>query len=128
MTVERFEDLVVWQRARMLTREVYGITRRGAFSRDFGLTGQIQRSAVSIMSNLAEGFERSGPADRLHFYTMAKASCAEVRSQLYVALDSGYVDEATFTSLMTQAEEVGRLAGALCAAISRRVQERNGKR
>lgn len=85
--IERFEELIAWQKARVLTREIYEITRIGAFARDFGLSGQIQRAAVSIMSNIAEGFERGGRGEFHQFLSTAKASCAEVRSQLYVAFD-----------------------------------------
>jgi four helix bundle protein len=80
--VERFEDLIAWQKARELTRAVYAITRNGAFAKDFGLAGQIQRAAVSVMSNIAEGFERRGTAEFEHFLRIAKASCAEVKSLL----------------------------------------------
>jgi four helix bundle protein len=87
--IERFEDLIAWQKARELTRAIYEVTRHGAFAKDYGLSGQIQRAAVSIMSNLAEGFERGGRGQFHQFLSTAKAFCAEVRSQLYVALDVG---------------------------------------
>jgi four helix bundle protein len=80
--IERFEDLLAWQKARELTRKIYVITRQGAFAKDFGLTDQIQRAAVSIMSNIAEGHERGGAGEFYHFVSIAKASCAEVHSQL----------------------------------------------
>src|SRR5437879_687155 len=105
----RFEDLIAWQKARLLTAAVYEITRRGAFAKDFGLLGQIQRAAVSIMSNLAEGFERNRLGEFHQFLSTAKASCAEVRSLLYVALDVRYVDEVSFARLLAQAEEVARI-------------------
>jgi four helix bundle protein len=85
--VNKFEDLVAWQKARELTKAVYHATRKEGFARDFGLAGQIQRACISIMSNIAEGFERSNPNEFHHFLVVAKASCAEVRSQLYIALD-----------------------------------------
>jgi four helix bundle protein len=75
-----------------LTRAVYEATRQGAFAKDYGLSGQIQRAAVSIMSNIAEGFEIGNPREFQQFLSIAKASCAEVRSQLYVALDAGYLN------------------------------------
>jgi len=74
--VERFEDLIAWQKARALTRAIYEVTRQGAFVKDFGLSGQIQRAAVSIMSNIAEGFERGGRGEFHQFLSTAKASCA----------------------------------------------------
>jgi len=79
------------------------------FARDFGLSSQIQRASVSIMSNIAEGYERDSSNEFHRFLTIAKASCAEVRSQLYIALDIGYIDRDTFSTLMKQAEEVGRI-------------------
>ena len=91
MTVQNFEDLNVWKQARLLTQEVYRLTKIGKFSRDFGLRDQIQRAAISVMLNIAEGFERGGNQEFSQFLYVAKASCGEVRSQLYVALDQGYV-------------------------------------
>ena len=89
--VDRFEDLVAWQKARELTKQFYLLTRKEQFSRDSGLCNQIQRAAVPIMSNLAEGFERGGRAEFHQFVVIAKGSCAELRSQLYVALDVGHI-------------------------------------
>jgi four helix bundle protein len=117
--IERFEELIAWQKARVLTREIYKITRIGAFARDFGLSGQIQRAAVSIMSNIAEGFERGGRGEFHQFLSTAKASCAEVRSQLYVALDVGYLEEQKFHTLLRQAEEVARILGGLRASVDK---------
>jgi four helix bundle protein len=101
--VEHFEDLIAWQKARALTKSVYQATQQGAFSRDFGLAAQIQRAAVSIMSNIAEGFERGGRGEFHQFLVIAKASCAEVRSQLYIALDVGHINQTDFNQLMIQA-------------------------
>ena len=117
--IERFEDLIAWQKARVLTRAIYEVTRQGAFAKDFGLAGQIQRAAVSIMSNVAEGFERGGRGEFHQFLSTAKASCAELRSQLYVALDVGYLDQRKFDELLRQAEEVARIIGGLRASIAR---------
>jgi len=122
--IQRFEDLIAWQKARELTQAIYEVTRRGAFAKDFGLSGQIQRAAVSIMSNIAEGFERGGRREFHQFLSTAKASCAEVRSQLYVALDVGYLDKANFDRLMEQAEEAARILGGLRAAVDK--QRRDG--
>ncbi len=89
----KFEDVIAWQKARELTKAIYGVTQQSAFAKDWGLTGQLQRATVSIMANIAEGFERGKPREYLHFLAIAKASCAEVRSHLYVALDIGYLDQ-----------------------------------
>src|SRR5262245_18518923 len=97
--IKRFEDLIAWQKARNLTKKIYEVTRRGRFRNDYGLTGQIQRAAVSIMSNVAEGFERGGLGEFHQFLSTAKVSCAELRSQLYVACDVGYLVEVGFATL-----------------------------
>ncbi len=117
--ISQFEDLVAWQKARSLTAAVYTATRKGAFKGDFGLANQIQRASVSIMSNIAEGFERGGRAEFHQFLSTAKASCAETRSHLYVALDAGYLERMEFERLLQQAEEVGRVVGGLRAAVQR---------
>lgn len=92
MTVRSFEDLEIWKEARRLTGLIYRLTRNPKFSKDFRLGGQIQGAVVSIMSNIAEGFERGGNQEFIQFLYIAKGSCGEVRSQLYVALDQDYVD------------------------------------
>lgn len=119
MLVKRFEDLIAWQKARELTKEIYKVTRKQGFSRDFGLSNQIQRASVSIMSNLSEGFERGSRGEFHQFVVIAKGSCAEVRSQLYVALDAGYISEEEFQRLNGLALEVSKLLGGLRASIQR---------
>lgn len=114
---ERFEDLIAWQKARALAGTIYRSTDSGAFSRDFGLRDQIRRAAVSIMSNIAEGFERGGRPEFHHFLVIAKTSCAEVRSQLYLAKDVGYLADDQFNQLHDQAPETARVIGGLRAAV-----------
>jgi four helix bundle protein len=111
------QDLIAWQKARKLTKNIYKITKQGEFSKDFGLRDQIRRASVSIMSNIAEGFERGGRSEFHQFLVIAKGSCAEFRSQLYVALDADYIDEETFDSLNTLAKETSRVIGGLRAAV-----------
>ena len=113
MGVSKCEELIAWQKARALANHVYKATGRGDFSRDFGLRDQIQRAAVSVMSNIAEGFERGSPADFHCFLVIAKASCAEVRSQLYLALDIGYLQKDEFNKIMSLANETSRVIGGL---------------
>ncbi len=91
MVVKVFEDLEVWKEGRRLTQRIYQLTKNENFSKDFALRDQIRRAAVSIMSNIAEGFERGGNQEFVQFLYVAKASCGEVRSQVYVALDQSYV-------------------------------------
>jgi len=125
--IDKFEDLIAWQKARQLTREVYQISRQGAFARDFGLSGQIQRASVSIMSNVAEGFERGGRSEFHQFLSVAKASCAEVRSLLYVALDIKYIAKNEFRKVMNKAEEVGRVVGGLRASVEKQKKAQSGR-
>ncbi|KAF7598825.1 MAG: four helix bundle protein [Candidatus Dactylopiibacterium carminicum] len=117
MGVQRFEELQAWQKARELVVTIYAITREGAFAKDFGLRDQIQRAAVSTMSNLAEGFERGSRPDFHRFVIIAKASCAEVRSQLYIAFDIGYITEQQLSHIMKQASELARVLGGLRASL-----------
>jgi len=116
--VRRFEDLFAWRKARELSADIYRITKGADFSRDFGLRDQIRRAAVSVMSNIAEGFERGSSSEFHQFLTIAKASCGEVRSQLYVASDAGYMDEPAFRALIAQSEEVSRIISGLRSSIA----------
>ncbi|NWG87674.1 MAG: four helix bundle protein [Hydrogenophilaceae bacterium] len=119
-TVKRFEDLIAWQKARVLTREIYALVSGDSLGRDYGLKDQLQRVAVSIMANIAEGFERGTDAEFHRFLTIARGSCAEVRSHLYVALDVGHIEQVRFTELMLLAEETARVLGGLKTSVSRR--------
>lgn len=110
-TFTTFEEISAWQKARQLTKELYKVTSSGAFGRDYDLRNPIRRAAVSIVSNIAEGFERSGTGEFNQF--PAKGSAGEVRSQLYVALDQEYLPKASFDRLATQATEISRMIGGL---------------
>jgi four helix bundle protein len=113
-TAKRFEDLEAFQMARELTKQLYRVTGTGRFARDYGLRDQITRAAISVMSNVAEGFERGGDKEFLQFLSLAKGSCGEIRAQLYVGIDQGYIDEQQFTTLVDQASRIGRaLAGLM---------------
>jgi len=101
MQIKNFEDLEIWKDARLLTREIYNLSMAPRFfSKDFALRDQMRRAAVSIMSNIAEGFERGGNQEFVQFLYIAKGSCGEVRSQLYVALDQEYVDRKATDDLL----------------------------
>ncbi len=97
------------EEARELTKQLYETTSTGQFTRDFGVKDQIRRAAVSILSNIAEGFERGGDKEFVQFHSVAKGSCGEVRAQLYVALDQQYVSALQFEALSPKAVEVGQL-------------------
>ncbi|MBI1826875.1 MAG: four helix bundle protein [Planctomycetes bacterium] len=86
-----FEELHIFERARELTNAIYAASRSGLFAKDFGLADQVRRAAVSVMSNIAEGFERGSSTEFIHFLYVAKGSCGEVRAQLLVAVDQGYI-------------------------------------
>jgi four helix bundle protein len=96
------------------------LTAETPFARDFGLKDQIRRAAVSILSNIAEGFERNRPAEFHQFLAVAKGSCAELRSQLYIALDACYLDQARFEQMLALAVEVGKIIGGLRASVEKR--------
>lgn len=115
----RFEDFVAWKKARSLTGSIYRATSAGRFGSDRRLAGQARAAAVSIMSNIAEGFERGGLNEFHRFLCIAKGSCAELRSQLYVAQDAGYLSTNDSTRLHQEANEVARLLGGLRAAVDR---------
>ncbi len=112
-TIKQFEDLEVWRAARALTKTIYRVSSTGQFARDFQLTNQIRRSANSVMSNITEGFERDGNREFQHFLAVAKGSCGEVRSQLFIAFDQRYVALYEFQSLCQEATKVSRLLSAL---------------
>lgn len=107
-TIERFEDIKAWQAARELVSEVYRVSGRGKFEKDFGLRDQIQRASVSVMANIAEGFERGSDKEFHRFLYIAKGSAGEVRSHLFVALDLGYISDEEFSDLRAKSEEVAK--------------------
>jgi four helix bundle protein len=104
-TIRRFEDIDAWQNARELTRRVYDVSADGRMSRDFGLRDQMRRAAVSIMSNIAEGFESRTEILFIEFLGRAKASAGELRAQIYVAHDAGYLDSKQMASLRSDCEK-----------------------
>ena len=117
--IERFEDIIAWQRARVLTKEIYASTRIGQFAKDYGLKDQIQRASVSTMANIAEGFERGGDREFVQFLSKSKGSCGEVKSHLYVAMDQSYISAAGFDQLYAKADEISRLVGGFMAYLQK---------
>ena len=115
--VQKFEELKIWQVAREVAKRVYALTRSGEFAKDFGLKDQIQRAAVSVGSNIAEGFERSGNKEFAKFLWIAKGSSGEVISQLYTALDIEYISNEQFEELATQARQCSYLIYKLVTAV-----------
>lgn len=108
-TIKQYEDIIAWQRARALTKFVYDISTYRNFESDRGLQDQIRRAAVSVMSNIAEGFDRGTKQEFLNYLFIAKGSCGEVKCQLYIAHDVGYIDMSTFRKGIGLCDEVSRL-------------------
>ncbi len=117
MIAKRFEDLIFWQKSRELTKLIYTLTSKDAFRMDFGLKDQIQRSSVSVMSNIAEGFGRGGNNEFVQFLFVAKGSVSEVKSQLYVATDLGYITDKELQKAYGITEDISRLINAFIKSI-----------
>jgi len=115
--IARFEDIEAWKKGRELRRAIYNCSRNGAFGKDFGLRDQIRRSAVSVTSNIAEGFERGGNKEFIQFLANSKGSCGELRDQLYAALDEQYIAAVQFETLCNQAVEISRLISGLMSYL-----------
>lgn len=118
--IKRFEDIIGWQEARKLVKDVYQITNKGDFSKDFGMRDQIQRAAVSVMTNIAEGFDCDSQAEFARFLGYSRRSAVEVQSLLYAALDIGYINKTTFDTQYQQAEKAKALIGGLKTSIKKR--------
>ena len=119
-----FRELRCWQAARVLTKDVYGLTKGGEFARDYGLKDQVQRAAVSIGSNIAEGFERDNNAELSRFIGYAKGSAGEVISQLYTAFDVGYITQSQLQKLVAQLKEIGGMLSKFRSSV--RAKEMKG--
>jgi four helix bundle protein len=112
-TVNRFEDLIAWKKARELNRLIYKLTRAEPLSKDWALCNQLRRASISVLSNIAEGFERGGRKEFIQFLSIAKGSVGELRAQLIAALDIAFIDPVSFDFHHGLAEEVGRIIGGL---------------
>ena len=109
MKIERFEDIEAWKKGRELAKDIYAVTGKGEFAKDYGLRDQIQRATVSIMANIAEGFDANSDGEFVRFLRYALRSATEVQSHLYVAADQGYISGEDFTQLYDQATEAKKL-------------------
>jgi len=125
-TFRKFEEIEAWQKARELAREIYSVSGQTPFAKDFALRDQIRRAAISVMSNIAEGYGRGGTKEFTQFLSVAKASAVEVMSHLYVALDQRYIDQKTFDKLAGLADEVSRMIAGLMKYL-RSVQIKGSK-
>ncbi len=112
-TFKRFEDILAWQKSRQATRQIYEITNKGLFARDFGLRDQIRRSSISVMANIAEGFGRRSNKEFSNFLNIAHGSAAETQSHLYIALDLDYLSKSDFDELYKLYDENSRMIMSL---------------
>ena len=122
--IVRFEEIQAWKQARELTNAIYGLTQQPAFSKDFGLRDQIRRASVSVMSNIAEGFESRTDTQFINFLGMARASAGEVRSQLYIALDQKYISAEQFKATFGLAEQCAQKIAGFIAYLEANPRQR----
>ena len=115
MKINRFEDIIAWQKAKVLTLRIYLLFKD---NRDFSFRDQICRASASVMNNIAEGFERSSDKEFKHFLFIAKGSVGEVRSMLHLAADLKYIDKESFNELMDSSTEVSRLLSGLIKTLA----------
>jgi four helix bundle protein len=120
----RFTDLIIWQEGRALVAEVYQISATGAFGADRGLRDQVRQAAVSIPSNIAEGFERGGRREFRPALTVAKGSCGELHTQLCIAFDVGHISADLLKSLLERTERLGRRIAVMRNAVSAQRDQR----
>ncbi|HOE18515.1 MAG TPA: four helix bundle protein [Syntrophorhabdaceae bacterium] len=113
MKLTRFEEIEAWQEARIIVNRVYSVCGVNGFRKDYSLSDQIKRAAVSIMANIAEGFIRRSDKEFIQFLFIAMASCAEVQSHLYVAQDQGYIGKSEFDQIYNQADKTARMISGL---------------
>lgn len=111
--IERFEDIEAWKLAREVTKLIYQVSSETRFSKDFALVNQIRRASISILSNIAEGFERNGDKEFIQFLTIAKGSCGEARAQMYVAADQNYIEQNDFEIIQAKLIETSRMLSGL---------------
>lgn len=114
MVIERFEDIIAWKKAKQLTLLIYNTFSE---SKDFGFNNQIQRASVSIMNNIAEGFERKTNNEFKQFLYIAKGSCGEVRSMIYVAFELKKISNEIYIELLRLSEEISRIIGGLIKTL-----------
>lgn len=118
-TFSRFEEIQAWQKARIVTNQIYNLTKTGPCSRDFGLRDQLRRASVSIMANIAEGHGRRTNKDFANFLVFAHGSATEVQSHLYVALDLGYIAQEDFRDIYEELDEISRMLNSLARYLLR---------
>jgi four helix bundle protein len=118
-TIQNFEDLEIWKKARELSKQIYNISRNGDFAKDYALKDQIRRSSGSIMDNIAEGFERDGNKEFIQFLAFAKGSCGELLSQLHRAKDQEYIEDDKFSQIYNEAVSIGKMIASLISHLQK---------
>ena len=118
-TIQRFEDLHCWKSARELVNMVYEATNQSPFNRDYGLRDQIRRAVISVMSNIAEGFNAGSDAEFMRFLSFSRRSVSETQSQSYIALDQNYITQDTFNRIYTKASQTERQDNALISYLNK---------
>jgi four helix bundle protein len=118
-TFSRFEEINAWEKARELTKAIYAVRNQGLFNKDIGLREQIRRASVSVMANIAEGFDRGGKKEFIQFLSISRGSLGEIKSHLYVALDMNYIDQQTFDSLYKAADDINCMVFRLMAYLQK---------
>ena len=108
VSVKRFEEMDVWKKSRLMVKMIYQMTNKPEFSKDWQLVNHIRKTAISIVSNISEGFERDGNKEFINFLSIAKGSCGELRCQLYMALDQNYIDDNQFMEISNLATEISK--------------------
>jgi len=115
MKIDRFEDIIAWQKSKVLSVGIYKLFGK---SKDFGFRDQIQRASVSVMNNIAEGFERKSNKEFRYFLFVAKGSCGEVRSMLYLALELGMINKEEFEKMFSLSEEISKIIGGFIKKLN----------
>jgi four helix bundle protein len=115
--IKNFEDIEAWKEARTLNKLIYKTTTRDPFRKDFGLTGQIQRASITVMANIAEGFDRQSNKEFIHYLNIASSSASEIQSHLYAAMDLAYITEEEFKNLYEQTRKVRKLINGFIAYL-----------
>ena len=121
MSEKGFEQIISWQKARILNKEIYSLTKKQNFSKDFALRDQIRRASISISSNIAEGFGRKSNKEFIYFLNVAQASCYEVKSQLYLALDIDYITSAEFETSFFLCDEISKTVYGLIKHLEKKI-------
>lgn len=124
MKIQKFEDLPIWKLSFIITKEIYDITAKEKFSKDFGLRDQIRRAVVSISSNIVEGFEKNNNNEFVRFLKIAKGSVGETRNQLYISIAVGYISQAEFDGINEKLQDLAAQIGGFIVYLQKKKENR----